>query len=172
MTDTLFSLLANHDLIDWPAVNYALVDSSKLPNPLSREALTSFAEKCLASLDVGSPGFEEISSLVLDCPHSREEMLRHVSAICSQVGVGDEKTVARKWRAVELEWILQNLDADPVYALVQISSFWAKWGWPSDAPASIAADSVSGADYGSAKHMQSVLTEHQAWLQEELYQLR
>lgn len=172
MTDALFALLDAHALVDWHAIGYALANKDKLLAPLSREAITSFAERSLAAIESGSPGFEEIANLALDCPHTREDMLHRVSAICAELGPADEAIAARKWRAVELEWILQNLEADPVYALIQISTLWAKWGWPLDAPASMApSDTKDSSGYGSDSYLQSVLQEHRAWLLAELSRL-
>lgn len=173
MTDTLFELLDARALVDWHAISYALANKDKLPDPLSREALTSFAEKTLTAIEPGSPGFDEIASLALDCPHTRDDMLESVLAICVEMGPTEEAIAARKWRAVELEWVLQNLEVDPVYALVQISTFWAKWGWPSDAPASMGPSGTkNSSDYGSESHLRSVSQEHRTWLLAELSRLQ
>lgn len=172
MTDELFKLLVAQELIDWPDIKYALENNSKLPDPLSRDVLISYADQRLLILDVDSKGFAEIADLAVNCPHTREDMLGAVSVICSQLNDCDDTTAEKKWRVAELECLLQGLDDDPVYALVQLSTFWAKWGWPPDTPNSVGAGDVSNNSYGSPEHFKVVLAEHRAWLKEELSRLQ
>lgn len=172
MTKDLFALLDAHALLDWPAIRYALENQEKLPDTLSRDDLVSFATGCLAKIDACSPGFAEIANLTLDCPNSREEMFQRVAEICIQIGLGDDAIAPRKWRAAELEWTLNNLSGDAVYALVEVATFWTKWGWPADAPASMQLDrSNDYLEYGSDAQLKSTVDEHRAWLNTELSQL-
>ncbi|WP_343740904.1 DUF2247 family protein [Delftia tsuruhatensis] len=167
MTNELFKILSKHDWIDWSTIYYALKNKNVFPENINQSLISAYAEKCLSKITSEKPEFSEVAYLAFDYPNNREETLARIYDICLILDCTNHSLAERKWRAADLEFVLNNLSNDPMYNLIDLSSFWSRWGWPLETPNSLLSDSIKTIDYGSSSHLNAVIAECENWLRLE-----
>ncbi|WP_431256243.1 hypothetical protein ACQ86G_15830 [Roseateles chitinivorans] len=98
-------------------------------------------------------------------------MERAVWAISEILGGHDETRAARKWRAAELDALLPGPWAYPFYAVLEVSSFWERWGKELPGPLWTAEIYISNATGEYQEYLDEVLDQCRVWLQGEMLEL-
>lgn len=172
MIDEVFKILDARGLMDWAAIEYSLKEMGIFPLAPSSSLVSEFAEKQLVKCSLDDPALGFIADLISDSPVSRADAAQKVGLVCELVGCQPDVAVL-KWRAAQLEWTLQNMEDDPIYACMQLSEFWSRWGWPKDAPNSML-HSGSDETWVSQRQgdIQPIVREHAAWVAAEFARLQ
>ncbi len=163
----LFERILKHDLIDWAVMFHGVKGLSNDSEPLSVASMRIFINKELEDISIDDSVFEIVIELE-DNDLSSFDLCSKLQKICELRNL-DTSLAKRVWRLVALEEILENLEPDPLYGLIDLSSFWAAWEWPSDAPKSMLNSSAQ--DY-SFENYERIVNEHNQWLKNELTYLK
>ena len=88
-------------------------------------------------------------------------------------GVAAEELELRKWRLVLLVDEMRRLPSGPVDGLMELTSFWARFDYPADAPHVVQGheNTVSPADYFTDENYRATLARHAGWIQREILTL-
>lgn len=83
-----------------------------------------------------------------------------------------ELIAKKKWLLAELSVLLDSLNTDPVYALIELSDFWIKWGYE-DCPHIFQGvnNCMAPDDYYTDKNYESIFRKNLNWLNEEIENL-
>lgn len=94
-----------------------------------------------------------------------EELLANLAGICQH----NHSLEMRKWRAVLLEELLENIPDKPVYGLIALSEFWQGFGFPSDSPheAQGKGSPSSPGEYYTKENFERLLKQNREWLGKE-----
>jgi hypothetical protein len=163
----LFNRILKHDLIDWAVIFQGVKGIPSHSEFLPLNSIRIFINKELENISIEDPIFE----LVIDLENndlSYFDACLKLQKICELRNL-DTNLAKRIWRFVALEEVLENLEIDPLYGLINLSSFWATWEWPNDTPLSIL--NLSAKDY-SFENYKFIINEHHQWLQSELVHLK
>ena len=136
-----------------------------------RHLIEAAAVRRFADARAGSDASEEVIAIL--GADDDAEIDRALRAIAGRE-VTDRDTEARKWRAALLARKLDELPASPLYALLQLTEFWASFDYPTASPHVVQGrgDDRNAAEYYTAANYQSVLAAHQRWLAVEVRALQ
>jgi len=96
------------------------------------------------------------------------ELVRCLLTPLSELYNGDKTFEIRKWRAVMLSELLEQLHGDALDNSLQIGEFWMYYGFLLDNPMKHPdIDNVSSNEYGSKKYINRVIAINKKWLQNE-----
>ena len=148
-------------LVGWrgPGKHDRLVDAADV---------IAHAVDAIAAGDASQP----VATLAAVDPAESEEIATTL-AVLAQRERSDLQREQRKWRALLLKETLDELPSKPLYALLALTSFWEKFGFPEDGPHVVQGrgNQLSPADYYSQRNYEVLLNAHRAWLQNELAEL-
>ncbi|PHV12239.1 DUF2247 family protein [Chitinimonas sp. BJB300] len=173
--DNVFLRLEAHSLVDWGVLLLGI--QNELPGfsdeRLSGKFVEEFATEELAEIGSGDELFELMASLALDVDTASPETRKSIEEVCHIKRV-DTQLSMRKWQFVIIEDLMNRIDPDPLYGLIQLSEAWAAWGWPSDAPTSMrnGGGGISADQYGSSDAFLRIKEEVEKWLRTELTELK
>lgn len=96
-----------------------------------------------------------------------------LSSLASQEQT-DHNAEVRKWIVCLLEKQLQELPADPLYGLLQLTEFWADLDFPNYSPHQIQGkgNELSPQDYYTEENYQRAIMRHRDWIKNELRNYR
>jgi hypothetical protein len=80
----------------------------------------------------------------------------------------------RKWRWLLLKEAIESLPSEPLYALLALTEFWEKFGYPPDSPHVVQGrgNHRSPNEYYTERHYRETVQRHEDWLKRELDDLR
>lgn len=96
-----------------------------------------------------------------------DEALQRLAPVVSEFA---NRTV----RAALLSELLDRLSANPIDALMALTSFWAEWGYPDDSPHVTQGrnNSMDPRSYYTSRNLSEIVAAHRTWLAKEIAQLR
>ncbi|HET8730085.1 MAG TPA: DUF2247 family protein [Moraxellaceae bacterium] len=171
MKMTPIERLKAHGLIDWSVLQFGMSSN--------RYGSTIF----VTPNDVSDYAMEEIGSLPEDLVPICGELIGAESADADKIIValgvlsqrfGQSLDIAkRKWRAVFLEALLEELGSDPVYDLLKMGEFWAEWGM-GDKPYVVQGvdNNIEPGDYYTESNLLMAMDAHNKWLDAEILSLK
>jgi len=172
MIQSAFEMIESHGLVDWAVLLYGVIGIPGHIDRLPPPYIERFAASKVGDMTDNTSRLAAASTLALDANLPGSELRALLDALCELDGSNHERA-RRAWRAASLENILKNVESDPVYGLLRLSTFWSDWGWPSDAPISmrLGATPLPEHDYHSGGNFAQVISEHKIWLDAELAKL-
>lgn len=164
MIENAYAILQRHGLPDWGVIFLGVSGVPGLDGRLPASYVEDFAAHELARLSSRDQLFGMVAVLALDAKLSHIELCGQLEAICEFKGI-DLHASRRMWRLIAMEYILSELDPDPVYGLIALAGFWDAWNWPADAPLSMQASGtrILPAEYHSQAYFKHVIAEHHEW---------
>lgn len=162
--DSVFSDLLQAGKADWAI---AQLGYSGLPTGerLGEHSVRSFASGEVEQRTVDDPVFTLALDLATDASLSVADMHDKLAAACEASG-GDTAQARLTWQLAMLGKRLEQIDADPVYGLIDLHEFWTAWDWPDDRPPSMKSCAEVGPDvYHTAQHLAAVVDDHRRWLE-------
>lgn len=136
---------------------------------ITAEEITRFAEERLSAVNDVSELDLVVGLLSLDL-HSADgaNIEKHLSQLSELTG-GDSAREIRKWRVILLEDVLKNLPSDPLYALIELTDFWASFDYPEDSPHEVQGrgNNITPSAYYQPETLERLIRQHRTWIQEE-----
>jgi Uncharacterized protein conserved in bacteria (DUF2247) len=171
MTKSIANRLTEHHLMDWGVLLLGLDGGPSGRARIDERAVQQEAELALLQAPEHAPFLDALA--VLSLPGSDRDVVRTALERMCDVEHVDLSKSLRKLRAASVDLLLDQLPPDPVYGLIELSSFWIDWG-PSDAPQEIQGlgNEISAGEYYTAARFALALAENRAWLAREYEQLR
>jgi len=165
MIEKAYTIMQGHELSDWGTIFLGVRGIPGLDGRLPALYVEDFAAQELARISPGDELFGMIASLALDSKLRHVELCAQLERVCECRGI-DLHVSRRKWCLIAMEYVLSELDFDPVYGLVALAGFWTAWNWPDYAPLSMHAgkSGISFEEYHSQTHFRHVIAEHQEWV--------
>lgn len=172
MIDDVLSNIARDNMCDWGVLLLGVSGIPGTAERLSPADIASFANDQLEVILSSDPALDLVVALSEETVQDPVELRETLARICELKGADIERS-RRIWRCWLLETHVIDHEADPVYGLLDLTQFWAQWGWPDDAPPSMKnGGDVSAQDYHSDARYQEVLDEHRVWIEQEKHRLK
>lgn len=169
MIEIVYERISKRELADWGVVFQGVCGVPSVLGCLPAFYVEKFADAELERITVDSPAYDFIVGLACDSELLAPELSEQLEKIC-MLQKPDMQRSRKIWRAVALETLLLDIDADSVYGLIKLSEFWSSWGWPADAPLSMTSGlgALTADEYHSSLNYKSVVNEHKWWVKDQL----
>lgn len=107
--------------------------------------------------------------LLIDEDTPRSEVTNLLGEVVDILKI-DISVSTRKWLLICLDMLLNNINQDPIYGLLELSNFWMAWGQPKDSPHNIQGvnNEISVSDYYTLDNYELMIRKNREWLNYEL----
>lgn len=138
---------------------------------LSNEMVSNYVENYILNTEVIDDELSDVLNelLIIDNHTSRDEVLNLLSKVVKILNI-DITNSSHKWLLVCLDLKLKELNSDPLYGLLELSSFWVDWGQPKNSPHMIQGvnNDVDASHYYTEENYKKMICINYDWLNLEL----
>ena len=156
--------------VNWTTVLVGLAESSPPETPPTPQDVIDFAIGQIAA------GVKPPEDVLVIAGASPMDMDLLVSAVRRLAALESAELSAehRKWRLLAVCDVVATLPADPLYALLALTEFWAALGFPPDMPHVVQGrgNTVSPFDYFTEANLEREVLRHRSWIDAEVESLR
>ncbi len=172
MTDLTLQRLQDYGLIDWGVLFQGFLSLPGSNLRIKASEISDFAATQLETIDEEDETYSIVVELASANYCSDGEITSLLRKICAKKKI-DLETALRKWRVVLLIETLDNLQGNPLYALIDLTTFWTNWNNPADSPHTIqgVGNEIAPNEYYSLENLNKITERHRLWISQELSKL-
>jgi hypothetical protein len=152
--------------VNWRTILVGFVGLGKIGRLIEPKAVIGYAEDAIARGDAS----DEVVALAVS--DDSEEIERHLRSLSSSEQSSVERE-ERKWRVLLLNEELAELPRDPLYGLLALTSFWARFDFPEDSPHVVQGrgNNLSPTEYYTEGNFRDAVERHAHWIEREVASL-
>jgi hypothetical protein len=172
LDSNLLERLRARGLLDWATLRTGLEECRTGQRAVRLDDVCDFAIASIASIPDALT--ETCGRLIEADALGTEEALPLLDRLAGHHGQSLE-SARRKWRAVALEALLEQLGDDPLYDLLHLGDFWDIWnisGHPGPHVVQGVGNTLTPSEYYNPGMLAQILVAHREWLAREFYELR
>ena len=165
MSNSKLNLLEKLQWLDWGTL---YIGAKGLPDVTVDPAdISDYACSQINEVDEANDVFISIAELAY-CDAISDETLKHLERLAEWDNIDIHLSV-RKWRLVAFMKILNDLNDDYIYALLDLNSFWNQWEG-SDTPDVVqgVGNNMNPSEFYSLDNFKEVMLKNKKWIDDEI----
>lgn len=166
MSNSKLNLLEKIQWLDWGTL---CIGAKGLPDVTVDPAdISDYACSQINEVDEANDVFISIAELAY-CDAISDETLKHLERLAEWDNI-DIHLSARKWRLVAFMKILDDLNDDHIYQLLDLNIFWNQWKG-SDTPDVVqgVGNNMNPSEFYSMDNFKEVMLKNKKWIDKEIY---
>jgi len=164
MSNSKLNLLKKLQWLEWGTL---YMGAKGLPDVTVDPAdISDYACSQINEVDGANDVFISVAELAY-CDAISDETLKHLERLAEWDNI-DIQLSARKWRLVAFMKLLDDLNDDYIYALLDLNSFWNQWRG-SDTPDVVqgVGNNMNPSEFYSMDNFKEVMLKNKKWIDEE-----
>lgn len=164
MSNRKLNLLKKLQWLDWGTL---CIGVKGLPGvSIDPADISDYACSQINEVDEASDVFISVAELAY-CDEISDETLKHLERLAEWHNI-DIHLSARKWRLVAFMKLLDNLNDDYIYALLDLNSFWNQWEG-NDTPDVVQGlgNNMNPSEFYSMDNFKEVMLKNKKWIDDE-----
>ena len=164
MNNSKLNLLKKLQWLDWGTL---CIGVKGLPGvSIDPADISDYACSNINEVDETNDVFISVAELAY-CDEISDETLKHLERLAEWYNI-DIHLSARKWRLVAFMELLDNLNDDYIYALLDLNSFWNQWEG-NDTPDVVQGlgNDMNPSEFYSMDNLKEVMLKNKKWIDDE-----
>ena len=164
MSNSKLTLLKKLQWLDWGTL---FIGVKGLPGvSIDPADISDYACSKINEVDEGNVVFISIAELAY-CDEISDEALKNLERLLDWDNI-DIHLSARKWRLVAFMTLMENLNDDYIYALLDLNSFWNQWEG-NDTPDVVQGlgNDMNPSEFYSMDNLKEVMLKNKKWIDDE-----